>query len=205
MYNLRNLEMEMNKKKTCPHCGKEILEGAKKCRYCKTWIIDICPVCGEKIEHNTMDCPYCHENVKEYLESVRENKMISTLHKTYKTKPVSLWLNIFSLAFLYPPQFRLDQLSIDGDSILVCKKKGDDFSAPISDLYFKIEESKNNITFFIKLMYGDKMTRFLRVDSMLSEEEWDELVYHLRKFAHEIGKSNALKYVNILDKIKDYI
>lgn len=32
------MAMENNKTKNCPHCGKEILAVAKKCKYCKEWV-----------------------------------------------------------------------------------------------------------------------------------------------------------------------
>lgn len=55
--------------KLCPHCGKEILAAAKKCRYCKQWIEEKtlnmvpCPICGEEIEEGTTICPHCQEKI----------------------------------------------------------------------------------------------------------------------------------------------
>lgn len=196
--------METKKTKVCPHCGKEILAGALKCRFCKTWLISWCPVCGEDVDENTMICPHCNEDIKEYHQSVKENKMVSTLHKTYQTHPLSfIQKMMYVVTFLLPPQVKLDKLEIDGDKITVIKKKGKVFSAPISDLYFKIEESKEY--YYIKMMHGDQMTRILRINPMLSEEEWDEIVCHLRKFSHEIGKDGAEKLMNAVSKIQDVL
>ena len=47
-------------------CGEEILDIAKKCKYCGEWqhtpkeYID-CSICGEKVEKSLETCPYCHE------------------------------------------------------------------------------------------------------------------------------------------------
>ncbi len=52
--------------KPCMLCGEEILDIAKKCKYCGEWqrkpkeYID-CSICGEKVEKGLKTCPYCHE------------------------------------------------------------------------------------------------------------------------------------------------
>ena len=43
----------------CPHCGKEILATAKKCKYCGEWIEKKCPYCGEWIQADAMKCKHC--------------------------------------------------------------------------------------------------------------------------------------------------
>lgn len=197
--------METRELKTCPHCGREIIAGAKKCRYCKTWLVNECPVCGEPIEQNTAVCPYCFEDINAYRESVRDNKMVSTLCKTYETKPLSLLNKLLYCTFLQPPHVKLKRLKIYRDTIYVQKKKGKDFTAPISDLYFKIEKGKTENYYYIKMMYEKQMTRILRIDPMLSEEEWNEIVNHLRKFAHEIDKNGAEKMIDLYAKIEDKI
>src|SRR5574344_70245 len=69
----------MRKTKICPHCGKEIMASAEKCRYCGEWIdhapqkahstkpahreLMPCPVCGELVDRKTDYCPYCKEYI----------------------------------------------------------------------------------------------------------------------------------------------
>ena len=55
----------MEKVKTCPYCGKEILAVAIKCKYCGHWIERRCPSCDEIIPADAEVCPYCHEPVTE--------------------------------------------------------------------------------------------------------------------------------------------
>ena len=59
------LDIEVHNK-PCMICGEEILDIAKKCKYCGEWqrepkeYID-CSICGEKVEKGLETCPYCHE------------------------------------------------------------------------------------------------------------------------------------------------
>ncbi len=59
----------MAETKTCPYCGEEILEAAKKCKHCGEWLEEKpkkqipCEICGEMIDEDAKVCPYCHEKV----------------------------------------------------------------------------------------------------------------------------------------------
>lgn len=197
--------MDTRERTKCPHCGEEIIVGAKKCRHCKTWIIDYCPVCGEKIDHQTSICPYCHEHIRDYLKSVAKNEMISTLYKTYRSKPLTFVEHLMYVSFFHLPYFKLDTLAFDGDHITVIKKKGKVFEAPLSETFFKIEGKEEQDYYYLKLMSGNKMTRVLRIDPMLSEQDWNEIVYQLRKFGHVIGKSGVEKALDWIGDNKDDI
>ena len=45
--------------KTCPYCGGEILETAKKCKHCGKWLEQKCPQCGEWVSAEAKKCRYC--------------------------------------------------------------------------------------------------------------------------------------------------
>ncbi len=195
--------MDTRERTKCPHCGQEIIVGAKKCRYCKTWLVSECPVCGESVEPNAVICPHCHEGIEEYRRSLAENRMVSTLHKTYRTKSLTLVERLMYVSFIQLPYFKLDTLVFDGDHITVIKKKGKVFEAPLSESFFKIEGREEQDYYYLKLMSGNKMTRVLRINPMLSEQEWNEIVYQLRKFGHEILKSGIEKALDWMTDNKD--
>lgn len=194
--------MDTRERISCPHCGEEIIVGAKKCWHCKKWLVSECPVCGENIDEDTVICPHCHENVEEYRQSVKDNRMVSTLYKTYTVKPLSLFEKFGYLRFLNPPHVKLEKIAIEGDQITVEKKKGKVFTAPLSEMYFKVEKNKKSLA-YIKFMMEDRMTRFMQIDEELSEEEWAEIINHLRKFSNETTKSLVEKANDWLDKNKD--
>lgn len=195
--------MDTRERTKCPHCGQEIIVGAKKCRYCKTWLVSECPVCGESVEPNAVICPHCHEGIEEYRRSLAENRMVPTLHKTYRTKSLTLVERLMYVSFIQLPYFKLDTLVFDGDHITVIKKKGKVFEAPLSESFFKIEGREEQDYYYLKLMSGNKMTRVLRINPMLSEQEWNEIVYQLRKFGHEILKSGIEKALDWMTDNKD--
>ncbi len=67
-------------KKSCPFCGAEINEKAKKCRFCNNWIVEEieCPFCAETIKANAKKCRFCGEWLSENnLESNGENKKLN--------------------------------------------------------------------------------------------------------------------------------
>ena len=194
--------MDTRERISCPHCGEEIIVDAKKCWHCKKWLVSECPVCGENIDEDTVICPHCHENVEEYRQSVKDNRMVSTLYKTYTVKPLSLFEKFGYLRFLNPPHVKLEKITIEGDQITVEKKKGKVFTAPLSEMYFKVEKNKKSLA-YIKFMMEDRMTRFMQIDEELSEEEWAEIINHLRKFSNETTKSLVEKANDWLDKNKD--
>lgn len=198
--------MEPRQMKTCPYCGKEILDGAKKCRYCKTWLASECPICGENVEPNTTVCPHCSENILSYKQSLKDKKMISTLHKTYTTHRLSGWDILFRFYYVLaqPSCVRLETLTIEGDMITVEKRNGHTFKAPISEMFFRTEMSNFDDYYYIKMMHQNVMTRIIRVNETLSKEEWDGIVAHLRKYAHELPQHGG-KVSKILIEIIEWI
>lgn len=64
---------------TCPYCGKEILEVAKKCKHCGMWIEKKCPHCGEWIKADAMKCRYCGSWLNKFAKDKyeRENNISS--------------------------------------------------------------------------------------------------------------------------------
>ena len=62
----------MESMKICPECGHEVLEVAKKCKYCGYWFnnetslvagFQRCPVCDEIIPDDVKVCPCCDEPI----------------------------------------------------------------------------------------------------------------------------------------------
>lgn len=75
--------------KTCPYCGEEILDKAKKCKHCGEWlnkdeekdeekVMIPCPVCGEMVEEGISQCPYCHESLVENAQEPTEEAIINS-------------------------------------------------------------------------------------------------------------------------------
>ena len=56
-----------NETKQCPYCGEQININAKKCKYCKSWLVKEqeeykrCPFCHKPIPKNAEKCSYCGE------------------------------------------------------------------------------------------------------------------------------------------------
>ena len=54
---------------TCPNCGEQVSDKAKKCVHCKTILIQEekkrCAECGAELEEGTTECPNCGCPVEE--------------------------------------------------------------------------------------------------------------------------------------------
>lgn len=48
--------------KNCPYCGEVISDAAKKCKHCKSWIVEKEPVKSYRY------CPFCYKPVPEYAK-----------------------------------------------------------------------------------------------------------------------------------------
>lgn len=78
--------METKEKKICPHCGKEILATAKKCKHCKQWITESeAPSENQNIERNT--------NPEIVPINTSETSDVQTVKKSVKHKKL-IWASL---------------------------------------------------------------------------------------------------------------
>jgi hypothetical protein len=77
-----------NEKETvdCKFCGKEIKVSAKKCKFCKAWVVEEakeieCPFCSEMIKDSAKKCKHCNEWIKkqEFTKLNKKNIIIASL------------------------------------------------------------------------------------------------------------------------------
>jgi len=76
--------IQKENKKNCPFCKKEINISAKKCKFCKNWLVDNikteeipCPFCSELILPTAIKCKHCGEWIKK-SENFKPNKKLIT-------------------------------------------------------------------------------------------------------------------------------
>ena len=72
-YKNRNSSMTLAHKR-CPKCGEEILETAKKCKFCGYWLEMKCPYCGEWVQSYAAKCKHCGSWLDEYAKYSYEKK-----------------------------------------------------------------------------------------------------------------------------------
>lgn len=63
---------------TCPNCGEQISDKAKKCVHCKTVLIQEekkrCAECGAELEKEATECPNCGCPVEDMNASDKQEK-----------------------------------------------------------------------------------------------------------------------------------
>jgi DNA-directed RNA polymerase subunit RPC12/RpoP len=57
-------EKELEEKRLCPQCNKEISKVLKICPYCRFNFKSVCPSCGKRISPRFKLCPYCRKKLK---------------------------------------------------------------------------------------------------------------------------------------------
>ena len=74
---------------TCPECGKELSDKAKKCVYCGKVMIEepqkFCGECGKEIPFDVQECPYCGCPIK---AENPENVTIPKISEKTNKKPI---------------------------------------------------------------------------------------------------------------------
>lgn len=92
--------------KTCPYCAEEILNEAKKCKFCKEDVsafkepkiktpkqelMKTCPMCREEIKQDANKCKHCGE-----FQNTREvNEMIENYQKEVDQENFDGWVFLF--------------------------------------------------------------------------------------------------------------
>lgn len=99
----------MKKTKICPECGKEVLEVAKKCKYCGYWFDAEyqpeevpkrrCPICDEIIPDDVSVCPYCDETIGNVCEK-NSDKSVCPSQGAKKISSVFIGIGVVMTAVL---------------------------------------------------------------------------------------------------------
>lgn len=84
---------------TCPNCGEQISDKAKKCVHCGTVLIleekKCCPDCGAELEEGMDTCPKCGRPIENIIETEKipqqvEVTSVKITKKSMKTKIPSI-------------------------------------------------------------------------------------------------------------------
>lgn len=85
---MKNLEEKIMVMTTCPNCGEQISDKAKKCVHCGTVLVPeekkCCPDCGAELEEGMDTCPKCGCPIENTIET--ENSTAGRSHRCEDNK-----------------------------------------------------------------------------------------------------------------------
>ena len=91
---------------TCPNCGEQVSDKAKKCVHCGTILIQEekkkCAECGAELEEESTECPNCGcpvDEVNALDESEKPQKVEVTGVKVAARKRTTKYHSLFSSCF----------------------------------------------------------------------------------------------------------
>lgn len=159
----------MDQYKRCPFCGEKILAEAKKCKYCREWLLGQSGgLSGNKeasISHSEQPFTDSPQQIVVYTELSQfyQNSVEDVYYKTRENSKNNY----------FPKRVLLDEFYIKNGILTVSTKKGSFLSAPIKDVEVGYTDTHFGKVFTLK--YGDRKVNILVVSGMLSDEEWENI------------------------------
>ena len=153
-----------------PALWRRDLAIAKKCKYCREWLIE--PL--EKLSTETeMSIPKSEETViepkggiVEALETPLENQeMVKDVY--FKAQEPS------SIVKINPNKCLLDEFAIKDGILTITTRKGTSLSAPINEV--EIGYAETNVGKAYTFKYNNKKLTIAEMPEMLSDEDWEEI------------------------------
>lgn len=183
----------MSEYKKCPYCGGQILAVAKKCKYCREWLIDSPRKTQSKIDNGI---PRNETSSTEDKILLKQSDVKEMCIKTHE--PTTLQ-KIMQVYWFIPKKNLLDEFVIKEGVLTVTTLGGNSLSSPIDEIdvgYAVDNYERKQYT----LKHNDEKLSFNEMPGMLSDDEWNEIMKTLESFPKyglsKIGKANkALGWV----------
>ena len=122
----------------------------------------------------------------------------TTIQKTYKTHEPSFLQKLFQVYWVNPKSWRLDEFSIDNDTLCFKTQSGKEIKGKLEELKIRVQTDKYDRREVI-IKKGKEKLHFKEIDGMLEDGEWDEL-FEILKSVPDTGMS-TLGWITTIAKI----